>query len=331
MDHSCSGRFYTSAIMALSYDTSAFARYTATVPRSGGLPLKPPPASPAFLDYLTSILPSDSSAYKPLDTPCPGAAFETAFASIRTDECPYDIIDKPTDRINCMCDTYQSDMIATITSMKPTLCGSSGPLAALAIASATQAVLDVCSNRPGYGGAPVTYKTERIPSSYPTFLYPTTSASRTTMAYPTTYPYIPSSAYIPVPTEAGPCVNPRCMRNPPRVDPRKARIGIAVGIVVLLALLTGLVVMLRILKHRRRKKTLELGFHEPMHPETVMASAPDNYAEDKTVIVKATSGDESLADSTSMDDDDAQRICPRTTETRPPTYMSRPPSDEEHR
>lgn len=146
-----------------AYPTSLLNILTRTLNPSA-IPVQAPTASTEYLAYLTSDLPSHYGAYTALDTPCPQGPFVTAFASIAPNDCIFYRISPPVSRIDCMCTSYQSAMISAIESDSgPLLCGS-GILADLAIASATQAVRDVCAWR--QGPQTVYTQTGLVPASY---------------------------------------------------------------------------------------------------------------------------------------------------------------------
>lgn len=104
---------------------------------------------------LTGYLPSIASAYTALDSPCPEIPFVVAVESAIS-ECNVSSQRRglPTGdfdgNLKCACETHSAAVIAAIgVPAEPTICGK-GPLASLAIASATQAVRDACEYERNY-------------------------------------------------------------------------------------------------------------------------------------------------------------------------------------
>lgn len=164
------------------------------------MPVQPPNAPSAFANYMTSVLPSQYSAYSALDSPCPQQPFVAAFGDIRTsyNECIFYLASPPISRIACMCTSFYQDMLDVVTASWPAQCGS-GDLASIAIAKGTQAVADVC--RWQSGGAATVPVTLPLDKSYaaiyttPSSFYatitpgPSTASSPSSVIRTTTRPY----------------------------------------------------------------------------------------------------------------------------------------------
>lgn len=130
-----------------------------------------------FRSWITDYAPSTLSAYRPLDTPCPRALLTSAFADLSAGSCPVFMGDAPPERAYCICTSYSSDMVFAINDVARTrswFCGQ-GVLASFAIASATQAVGDLCDyltlGRKAYTLSTSTSASTTMSTSLPTTTY----------------------------------------------------------------------------------------------------------------------------------------------------------------